>query len=214
MRRLLKVELPALKKLETKDTFVRFVDDDITRWEVLILAPENSVYEHGIFHFTAQFPLEYPFKPPVSRITSPMLHMNICATGCHICTHDGKSIDSNNWKPATNIANFLVSLRNTLKEPFNLERPLNDDLCRLYKYNRSQYGRTVRAHVTKHAVPKIYGDMHGFKKDLIFKVDGVPSLMYQCRKSIRFAMKEISPWDITEDIDELPLPSRMKEFLQ
>ena len=80
--------------------------------------------------------------------------------------------------------------------------------------DRKAYGRKIRAHMLENAVPSGFGDIHGFSYEVIYKVKGVPSLKYQCRRRIRFNIKLKNPCDITRDIDKLPLPRRMEEFLQ
>ena len=84
----------------------------------------------------------------------------------------------------------------------------------LYHLNREVYGREVRAHVVKHAIPDTYADRNSIKYEVVFKVSGVPSLGFQCRRRIRSLFKSYNPWGITEEIETLPLPERLKEYLK
>ena len=187
-------------------------EDDIFHWEGIIVGPKNSLYEHGLYHFTVTLPPDYPFKPPKVRIVTPVWHMNICSGGCHICTMD--EINDRCWSPRFKLRDVLCTIRNTFLEPFPSDRTFYTNLQCLYRHKRDKYGKLIRNHVIQKAVPATYGDVHGFSQELIHEVSGVPSLHYQCKKQIRFAIKLQNPWDITEDIESLPLPYRMKEFLK
>ena len=185
--------------------------DDISEWEGVLLGPENTLYEHGVYHFTVKFPSDYPFKPPEVRIVTPILHMGVCSSGCHFCLED--AINREGWKPSLQLKDILSAMRGELDEPFILDRGFNMNLLFMYKRDRDKYGDLVRAHVIKNAIPSVYGEVHGFSQGSIYKASCVPSLRYQCRKQIRFAIKLRNPWNITEDVESLPLPRRMKDFL-
>ena len=202
-----------LKEWENHDgIFAAPKEDDIFYWEGILIGPENSLYEHGLYHFTVTFPPDYPFKPPKVRIITPIWHMNICSGGCHICTVD--EINDRRWSPRFKLRDIMCTIRNTLLEPFPSDRTFYTNLLYIYRNNRDEYGKVIRNHVVKNAVLATYGDVHGFSQELVHGVSGIPSLLYQCRKQIRFAMKLQNPWDITKDIDSLPLPQQIKEFLK
>ena len=187
-------------------------EDNVFHWKGVIVGPENSLYENGVYRFTVKLPTDYPFKPPEVKIDTRIRHMNICAEGCHVCTPD--QINLGQWSPNRKIIDVLRSIRSALSEPFTTDRVFDIHLLKMYRLNRDGYGRYIRAHVLKHAVPISFDDTQGIQYEFIHNIKGVPSLQYQCRKAIRFTMKLRNPWDITEDIETLPLPRKLKLFLK
>ena len=51
-------------------------DDNIFKWELMIVGPPDTFYEGGFFKATLEFPPEFPNMPPVMRFTSTMWHPN------------------------------------------------------------------------------------------------------------------------------------------
>lgn len=45
-------------------------------WEAVIMGPEDTEYEGGVFTATLSFPQEYPMLPPKMKFTCPMWHPN------------------------------------------------------------------------------------------------------------------------------------------
>ncbi len=207
-------ELQDWEKSGCDGVFKTLIEDDVFRWQGVILGPENSLYEHGVFHFTAEPPRDsYPFKDPKLRIRTPILHSGICTHGCHICMGGGGTGDT--WSPANTIQKLLVATREGLHHDWDTnQETLRPELSRLYRTDKAAYGKKVREHVLMHAVPRVFSDMHGIQQIQIFGEEGVPTLQYQCRRQIRLVIKLRNPWDITDDIGSLPLPQKIKEFLQ
>ena len=45
-------------------------------WEAVIMGPEDTYYEGGVFTAILTFPSDYPMSPPKMRFTCPMWHPN------------------------------------------------------------------------------------------------------------------------------------------
>ncbi|KAG8913271.1 Ubiquitin-conjugating enzyme E2 15 [Tulasnella sp. 408] len=56
-------------------------DDNLLEWEIMIIGPENTLYEGGFFKARLTFPSEYPLLPPKMRFITPMWHPNIYPDG-------------------------------------------------------------------------------------------------------------------------------------
>ena len=52
-------------------------EENIMNGYALIIGPENTPYQYGNYMFSFEFPLEYPFKPPIIKFKTPILHPNI-----------------------------------------------------------------------------------------------------------------------------------------
>lgn len=121
------------------------LDDDITKWRATITGPDGSPYAGGVFFLDIDFPADYPFKPPVVKFITPILHPNINSSG-GICL----DILKNNWSAALTVSKLLLSISSLLDEP-NPDDPLVHDLAHLYKTNRAEYLAKVRAFTIHHA---------------------------------------------------------------
>ncbi len=56
-------------------------DSDVYRWEVLLIGPLDTLYEHGLFKAHIYFPNEYPFRPPKVKFITEIWHPNIDKNG-------------------------------------------------------------------------------------------------------------------------------------
>lgn len=53
------------------------IDDTLYELKALILGPEDSPYEQGMFTLSIAIPERYPFEPPRVRFDTPIYHPNI-----------------------------------------------------------------------------------------------------------------------------------------
>ena len=56
-------------------------DDNLFKWEMMIIGPPDTAYEGGFFKAKLDFPPDFPNMPPVMRFTSTMWHPNIYEDG-------------------------------------------------------------------------------------------------------------------------------------
>lgn len=67
-------------------------EDDMFLWEAMIIGPEGTPFEGGVFPAELKFPKDYPLAPPTMKFTVDMWHPNgtvpafmrklICRYGC------------------------------------------------------------------------------------------------------------------------------------
>ena len=87
-------------------------DSDLFLWNAMIIGPENTPYEDGIFHVEIKIPGTYPFDPPTLKFTTKIFHPNISYNG-YICL----DILRKNWSPVLTISKVLLSLYSLLSQP-------------------------------------------------------------------------------------------------
>uniref|UniRef100_A0A8C4GPS8 UBC core domain-containing protein n=1 Tax=Dicentrarchus labrax TaxID=13489 RepID=A0A8C4GPS8_DICLA len=51
-------------------------DDDIYKWEVVIIGPQDTLFEGGFFKAYLTFPYDYPLRPPKMKFITEIWHPN------------------------------------------------------------------------------------------------------------------------------------------
>eukprot|EP01057_Protomagalhaensia_wolfi_P001783 Protomagalhaensia_wolfi_Nauph_80__1782@NODE_210_length_3170_cov_76_220696_g158_i0_p3_GENE_NODE_210_length_3170_cov_76_220696_g158_i0NODE_210_length_3170_cov_76_220696_g158_i0_p3_ORF_typecomplete_len194_score12_42UQ_con/PF00179_26/3_4e54ProkE2_B/PF14461_6/5_1e07RWD/PF05773_22/0_028_NODE_210_length_3170_cov_76_220696_g158_i014382019 len=131
-------------------------EGDLQFWSAVILGPEGTVWQGGIFRLSLSFPEDYPTKPPDVKFLTPIFHPNVYSNG-DICL----DILQNQWTPIYDVCGILTSIRSLLTDPNPLS-PANSEAARLYVENRREYNRRVQhcvedslqASATKQAPPR------------------------------------------------------------
>eukprot|EP01053_Blabericola_migrator_P003547 Blabericola_migrator_1__3546@NODE_2052_length_3356_cov_89_705990_g1302_i0_p3_GENE_NODE_2052_length_3356_cov_89_705990_g1302_i0NODE_2052_length_3356_cov_89_705990_g1302_i0_p3_ORF_typecomplete_len176_score32_84UQ_con/PF00179_26/6_8e55ProkE2_B/PF14461_6/1_4e07RWD/PF05773_22/0_023_NODE_2052_length_3356_cov_89_705990_g1302_i027623289 len=113
-------------------------EGDLQFWSAVILGPEGTVWQGGIFRLSLSFPEDYPTKPPDVKFLTPIFHPNVYANG-DICL----DILQNQWTPIYDVCGILTSIRSLLTDP-NPSSPANSEAARLYVENRREYNRRVQ----------------------------------------------------------------------
>ncbi|XP_033102386.1 ubiquitin-conjugating enzyme E2 G1-like [Anneissia japonica] len=135
---LLKRQLIDLQKNPTEGFSAGLVDDEnLFKWEVLIIGPPSTYYEGGLFKAHLEFPSEYPQKPPKMKFISEIWHPNIGKDGdvCISILHEpgedkyGYEEASERWLPVHTVESILVSVISMLASP-NDESPANVDAAK------------------------------------------------------------------------------------
>jgi ubiquitin-conjugating enzyme E2 I len=136
---------------------------DLKRWECQIPGKKNTIWDGGLFKVELQFadgpfppppraPLtqtEYPTKPPKCKFVPPLFHPNVYPSGT-ICLDILDEAD--NWKPAITVKEILLGIQTLLDEP-NQNSPAQAEAYQLYRKDREQYERKVRATVKDNPAP-------------------------------------------------------------
>ncbi|QRV85511.1 ubiquitin-conjugating enzyme [Ceratobasidium sp. AG-Ba] len=114
----------------------------------------GSTKEGGVFLAKLEFPSDYPLNPFKMRFDPPLLHPNVYADGnvCISILHSPGDdpnmyeLASERWSPVQSVEKVLLSVISMLAEP-NLESGANVDCCKLYRDNKAEFERQVRASV-------------------------------------------------------------------
>ena len=120
-------------------------NDDIKHWNAIVLGPQGSPFENGIFHIDIFFPDNYPFKAPKFFFKTKIYHPNIDYRG-RIC------LDTINerWTPLMTISKALLSISSILDDP-NPDDPMEPDIARIYKDDYNRYLETAREWTIRYA---------------------------------------------------------------
>ncbi|KAL1479544.1 hypothetical protein MTO96_051756 [Rhipicephalus appendiculatus] len=119
---------------------------DLFHWQAVIVGPENTPFEGGMFKLSITFPNDYPFKPPTVEFLTKIYHPNINDVG-HICLN----ILGTQWSPALSVGKVLLSICALMCEP-NPDDPLMPVIASVYKNNRFQYNATARKWTKEYAM--------------------------------------------------------------
>ncbi|RPA75913.1 ubiquitin conjugating enzyme [Ascobolus immersus RN42] len=124
-------------------------DNELLKWQAVIVGPEGSPYAGGIFKLKIDLPLtptSYPFAPPTFIFETKIYHPNV--------SDDGKMclapLRSDNWKPASKLVDLLRVVQNVLLEPI-LEDAINTAAAEQYKSDRAGFDKVARDWTAKHA---------------------------------------------------------------
>jgi ubiquitin-conjugating enzyme E2 D/E len=132
---------PPLCYAEPKDP-----DQNMTHWIGWIEGPEDTAYAGGRFHFTIDFPVDFPFKPPQMQFVTPVYHPNISPKG-EICL----DILHSQWSPILTIRSLLISLCSMLADP-NPDHGLNRDALQVYRTDKIKFNETASEWTRKYAL--------------------------------------------------------------
>lgn len=130
--------------------------NNIYKHSLIIIGPNDTPYEQGIFYGKIIYPNNFPFSPPKVYIYDSidckkgLYHPNIYNNGlcCISILHEGKDdtgYESNNirWSPAQTIESIILSIISILDNP-NIESPANLEAAILYSKKRKKYNKIIR----------------------------------------------------------------------
>ncbi|XP_020613748.1 ubiquitin-conjugating enzyme E2 G1-like [Orbicella faveolata] len=155
---LLKRQLKELTKNPTEGFSAGLIDDDnLFKWELMVVGPPDTFYEGGLFKAHLYFPKEYPQRPPKMRFISDFWHPNVHKDGevCISILHEpgedkfGYERASERWLPIHTVESILMSVISMISDP-NDESPANVDAAK--EWREDYYGifkKKVKACVKK-----------------------------------------------------------------
>ena len=138
-----------------RDSFSAGLKDDsnVFEWEIMVIGPNDTLYEGGFLRAELIFPEEYPLQPPTMRFKSPMWHPNIypdgtvCISILHAPRDDefGYEDAGERWLPVHTVESILLSVISLLSSDTpNTDSPANIDAAKQVRDDPVGYRRTVR----------------------------------------------------------------------
>jgi len=141
-------EMQAYHKIigqQEEPTFwIKLSEQKITEFQVLIKGPKKTPYEGGFFHFSGNFPANYPHSPPSMKfLTTGMgtlrLHPNLYASG-KICLSILGTWSGPSWTSVMTLESVVMSIQSLLSDNPIIHEPgfeeINCDAESAKKYNK------------------------------------------------------------------------------
>ncbi|CCD14941.1 unnamed protein product [Trypanosoma congolense IL3000] len=130
-----------LKQLHTNKNerfWARPESDNLFKWKAVVLGPEDTIWEGGVFKLWLEFSDEYPCAPPSAHFVTKMFHPNVYVNG-DICLDTLKS----NWSPTLDVESVLLMITSLLSDP-NPSSAANGEAAKMFAHNRDKYEERVR----------------------------------------------------------------------
>ena len=145
-------EYENLSKDEDIPFNVGLVDESYFHWKILIIGPEDTIYEGYLLEAIINFPQTYPMSPPSMTFTTKMWHPNIFLNGsvCISILHPPEFDPTNpdermdeKWKPVLGVKEIILSILSILSEP-TTDSPANVEAAIEYRSNKDEYIKKVK----------------------------------------------------------------------
>ncbi|KAH8114882.1 ubiquitin-conjugating enzyme/RWD-like protein [Phellopilus nigrolimitatus] len=151
---LLRRQLAELSRSPVESFSAGLIDDNILKWRIVIIGPQDTLYENAVLVAHLIFPDEYPNKPPEMQFKTPMWHPNIykddgrvCISILHPPEEDqyGYEDAGERWMPVHSVESIVLSVISLLisDEP-NVDSPANVDAAKQIREDPKAYKRDVR----------------------------------------------------------------------
>jgi len=131
-------------------------EENFFEWEALIMGPEGTPFEGGVFNAHLSFPADYPLGPPKMKFTCDIFHPNIypdgrvCISILHAPGDDPMGYESSaeRWSPVQSVEKILLSVVSMLAEP-NDESAANVDAAKTWRTDRAKFNDIAERAVRK-----------------------------------------------------------------
>ncbi|CAD8192572.1 unnamed protein product [Paramecium octaurelia] len=153
---------------------------NVSFWKIILLGPEQTPYEGGVYILYLQFDENYPIKPPNLRFLTPIYHCNINSQGriCH-------SILDRNYTLDTTVLQIFQAIFGLLMTP-EPDDPLDTTIASEYLENLQQYQNKAKAFTQEHAKKPL--------DEVITQIIGVKNEQNLSDAEMQAKIVEINKW--------------------
>ncbi|XP_043479550.1 ubiquitin-conjugating enzyme E2 T-like [Leptopilina heterotoma] len=141
-RNRIKKELARLSEHPPEGISCYAKNDKLDNLTAVIIGPNGTPYEGGLFQLDVNISERYPFEPPSVKFVTPVYHPNIDTTGL-ICMDLLKMPPKGGWNPTISLENLLTAVQLLLGNP-NPDDPLMAEIADELKYNKAEFERKAR----------------------------------------------------------------------
>ena len=115
------------------------IDGDLRNCSGCVEGAPDSPYAGGIFWLHIAFPEDYPCKPPLMKLLTPVYHPNIDENG-RICI----DILQDAWSPCLQVQTLLLSILSVLHSPIVDNLTLVPEIAQKYLHGNDDFCDIVR----------------------------------------------------------------------
>jgi len=118
----------------------------------VVVGPQDTPYESGIYKAKLLFPPEFPSQPPEMIFQTEMWHPNVhedgkvCISILHPPGEDAfneQESAEERWRPILGVEQILMSVMSLLSAP-NADSPANIDAAVMFRENPKEWKKRVR----------------------------------------------------------------------
>jgi len=142
IKRIINRDIKKQEDLKDSNIYIEFNETNILEAHAIIFGPEDTPYDGALIYLKINFPINYPFVPPIityiSNGNSIRIHPNIYKCG-KICLSILGTWSGPNWTSIMDISSVLLSIKSLLdnnplyNEPgYNISNECHRELSETY----------------------------------------------------------------------------------
>lgn len=124
---------------------ITVVDDDIFKWDVRIVGPDQSPYAGGTFVLRIEFPSQYPFKAPTLKFLTKIYHPSVKLDNGDVCTDV-----VGQWGPTLNAKHCIQVVYSMMRSPES-DHPLEESVAQQLREKPKEFEKTAKKYTKEHA---------------------------------------------------------------
>lgn len=175
--------------------YLKTFEDDIKHYQGLVIGPDETPYENGMFVFDIEIPYDYPNSPPKVKFltTDGVIRFNPNYYACgKVCLSILGTWSGPGWEATMNLETVMNVLHMTFTEIPLQNEPGYQDRKDAYMQD---YSEIVRYHTYNYAIINNLKNYNGFFKDIMKEEFNkrIPKIMENITKlKDKFSMKPIT----------------------